>query len=56
MREQDKLTILRDLIALNTVADNETSVAIYLQDLLRKNGIDAQLVTDDNTKRANLVA
>ena len=31
MREQEKLTILKDLVAINTVADNETSVVTVIR-------------------------
>ena len=55
MREQEKLTILKDLVAINTVADNETSVAVYLQDVFKRHGIESQLVADDS-QRANIVA
>lgn len=55
MREQEKLTILKDLVAINTVAANETSVAVYLQDVFKRHGIESQLVADDS-QRANIVA
>ncbi|HBV57054.1 MAG TPA: succinyl-diaminopimelate desuccinylase, partial [Weissella confusa] len=54
MREQEKLTILKDLVAINTVAANETSVAVYLQDVFKRHGIESQLVADDS-QRANIV-
>lgn len=53
MREQEKLTILKDLVAINTVAANETSVAVYLQDVFKRHGIESQLVADDS-QRANM--
>ena len=34
MREQEKLTILKDLVAITTVAANDTSLAVSLQDVL----------------------
>lgn len=55
MREQEKLTILKDLVAINTVAANETSVAVYLQDVFKRHGIESQLVAVDS-QRANIVA
>lgn len=41
--ESQALDILRDLIAIKSVNDNEKDVANYLKDLLAKYGIEAEI-------------
>ena len=55
MKDTEKVQILKDLIAINSVNGNELEVAQYLQKLLEKHDIESKLDKfDDN--RANLVA
>ena len=55
--KDEQLQILKDLIKIKTVNDNEIEVAKYLQSLLQKHGIKAEI---DEIKghhhRANLIA
>lgn len=53
--ESQSLNILKDLIAIKSVDNNEKDVAIYIQDLLAKNGITSK-IKDVHGNRANLVA
>lgn len=53
--DEQKLDILKDLISINSVNDNEKEVATYIQDLFAKHDIKAEL-TNVNGNRANLVA
>lgn len=53
--EQEKLDILSDLIAIETVNENEIEVANYLKDLFANYGIDSKIVPVTDT-RVNLVA
>ena len=55
MNDTEKVQILKDLIAINSVNGNELEVAQYLQKLLEKHDIESKLDKfGDN--RANLVA
>ncbi|WP_347401899.1 M20/M25/M40 family metallo-hydrolase [Desemzia sp. C1] len=53
--EQQKLTILEDLVAINSVNENEIEVAEYLKKLFAEYGIDSTIVPVTET-RVNLVA
>lgn len=53
--DTQKLNILKDLIAINTVNDNEKEVAVYIQNLLANYGINSKL-TNINGNRSNLIA
>lgn len=53
--ESQALDILRDLIAIKSVNDNEKDVANYLKDLLAKYGIEAE-IKPIRGNRANLTA
>lgn len=53
--ENQSLDILKDLVAINSVGDNELTVAKYLQDLLAKYDIKSQ-IKDVHNNRANLIA
>ncbi|MCF6515381.1 ArgE/DapE family deacylase [Lactobacillus sp. S2-2] len=55
MEESEKLQILSDLIAINTINGNELESAQYIQNLLVKYGIKAEIDEFDQS-RANLVA
>lgn len=55
MTDQDKIALLSDLVAINTVADHEKKIAVYLQDYFAQHGIDSKLV-DVAPNRANLIA
>jgi succinyl-diaminopimelate desuccinylase len=55
MNTNDKLQLLADLVAIQSVDANETSVAAYLQDFLGQHGITSELV-GDTPDRMNLVA
>lgn len=55
MEKSEKLSILDDLIKLETVNDNEEIVANYLKDLLEKHQIKTELV-EHSKKRINLIA
>lgn len=55
MEKEEQLQVLKDLVAINTVADNEKEVAQYLSDLFKKHGIDSEIV-DQFDNRSNLVA
>lgn len=55
MEKTERLSILDDIIKMNTVNGNEKLVADYLKDLFAKHGIDSELnKVDDN--RDNLIA
>lgn len=54
MKKADKLNILRDLVGINTVNGNEVRAAKYLKSLLKRYGIDGQLI-DLGNHQANLV-
>lgn len=53
--EQQKLTILEDLVAINSVNENEIEIAEYLKKLFAEYGIDSTIVPVTET-RVNLVA
>ncbi|WP_407886544.1 ArgE/DapE family deacylase [Levilactobacillus sp. N40-8-2] len=53
--DEQKLQILTDLVAIRSVNDHEVEVATYLQQLLGKHGIQAQLIPLSDS-RANLIA
>lgn len=55
MDKKEYVKILQDIIKINTENDNEELVAKYLQNLLKNNGIDSELITFSKG-RANLVA
>ena len=53
--DQEKVQVLADLVAIQSVNDNEMKVAVYLHDLFAKYGITAKILPlSDN--RADLVA
>ncbi|MCP1659804.1 ArgE/DapE family deacylase [Neisseria perflava] len=53
--EQEKLDLLKDLVAMKSVNDNEIEVAEYLKKLFAQYGIDSQIIPVTE-KRVNLVA
>ncbi len=53
--EDEKVTILKDLIAIKSVNDNETEVAEYLTKLLEKYDIHSKII-EVSPNRSNLVA
>lgn len=55
MKNEEKVKILADLVAIQSVNDHETTVAEYLKDLFEAHSIEAKIlkITDS---RANLVA
>ena len=53
--EEEQLQLLADLVAFKTVNDHETQLTSYVADLLKKHGIESQLV-GDNEQRLSLVA
>jgi succinyl-diaminopimelate desuccinylase len=55
MTDQDKITLLSDLVAIKTVADHEKEIAMYLKNYFAQHGIDSKLV-DVTPNRANLIA
>ncbi|EEI20812.1 peptidase, ArgE/DapE family [Lentilactobacillus buchneri ATCC 11577] len=55
MKEKDKIQIVRDLIAIRTVNDNEQQAADYLVSLLHKHGIAAKSIIQF-PGRSNVVA
>ncbi|SCC07923.1 M20/M25/M40 family metallo-hydrolase [Weissella bombi] len=55
MTNQDKIALLKDLVAINTVANHEKTVATYLHDYFKQHGIESKLV-DVTPDRANLIA
>ncbi|MCU5745417.1 ArgE/DapE family deacylase [Staphylococcus sp. SQ8-PEA] len=52
---EEKVQILSDIVAMNTVNDNEIEVARYLQQLFNKHGIDSR-IQEVEENRANLIA
>lgn len=52
---KERISILSDLVAINTVNGNESTVAKYLSNLLEKQGIPTHILSITDT-RANLVA
>ncbi|MEJ6401196.1 M20/M25/M40 family metallo-hydrolase [Nicoliella lavandulae] len=55
MDQATQLDILKHLINIKTVADNEAEVALYLQQLLKDHGIKSQVI-EQFPGRSNLVA
>jgi succinyl-diaminopimelate desuccinylase len=55
MESAEKISLLRDIIAIETVGANETALANYFRGFFAAHKIDAQMVSDDSS-RANLVA
>ena len=55
MKDTEKVQILKDLIAINSVNGNELEVAQYLLKLLKKYGIESK-IDEFGDQRANLVA
>ena len=55
LTSDERIHILRDLVGIESVNDNELDVAEYLQDLFKKHNIDAKIIKLTDT-RANLVA
>lgn len=55
MKDTEKVQILKDLIAINSVNGNELEVAQYLHKLLKKYGIESK-IDEFEDQRANLVA
>lgn len=53
--DNEKITILKDIIAIKSVNDNETAVAQYLSDLLKKHNIDSEII-EVSPNRSNLFA
>lgn len=57
MQEEQKLSILKDIIAIQSVNDHEKDVAVYLKQLFDETGIKNDILPlDDSKTRANLVA
>ena len=56
MDTQAKLKLLADLVAIETVANHEKSLATYIQQFLATYGIASELVTGPDDQRTNLVA
>ena len=52
---EDKISLLKDLVAIKSVNGNEIEVATYLKDVLNKHQIEAEVIEVDEG-RANLVA
>ena len=52
---EEKVQILSDIVAMNTVNDNEIEVCQYLQDLFKQHGIDSRIQELDE-HRGNLIA
>lgn len=52
---EEKLSILKDLVAFKTVNDNEIEVANYLSKLLKDHGIESKII-DVSPRRVNLLA
>ncbi|SCS38694.1 ArgE/DapE family deacylase [Staphylococcus caeli] len=52
--ETEKVKILKDLVSIQSVNDNEIEVCNYLKDLLSKHGIDSKIIKISDS-RANLV-
>lgn len=55
MNKDEKLKILKDLVEIKTVAENEELIALYVKKLLLKYGINSEIVPQFNG-RSNLVA
>lgn len=55
MDQQEKLQIVRDLVNIRTVNENERAAADYLINLLAKHGISANRI-DQFPNRSNVVA
>lgn len=55
MTNEEKVKILADLVAIQSVNDHETTVAEYLKDLFKAHSIEAKILKITDT-RANLVA
>lgn len=55
MTNEEKVKILADLVAIQSVNDHETTVAEYLKDLFKVHSIEAKILKITDT-RANLVA
>ena len=53
--EKEKVQILSDIVAMNTVNDNEIEVCNYLQKLFSEYGIESTIDKVDE-RRANLIA
>ena len=55
--KEDHLQILKDIVEIKTVNDNEIEVAKYLKDLLEKHDIKADIdEIKGHDNRANLIA
>lgn len=54
--DEEKIQILSDIVAIETVDQNEESVAFYLKELLEKYGIESSIIPSGTPGRANLVA
>lgn len=55
MKNEEKVKILADLVAIQSVNDHETTVAEYLKDLFEAHSIEAKILKITDT-RANLMA
>lgn len=57
LTNDEKVQILKDIVEIQTVNDNEIEVAEYLKDLFSKHDIDSEIIKlKDSDTRANLVA
>jgi len=57
MKKEEKISILQDIIRIQSVNDNEKEIAEYFQKLLIDYGIDSELIPwNDSSTRSNLVA
>lgn len=55
MTNEERISILQDVIKIKSINGNEKEVALYLQQLLAKHGIESKLI-DYAENRSNLVA
>lgn len=55
INNENAVTMLQDIIRMRTENDNEVEVALYLQNLLKENGIESKLI-ELEPGRSNLVA
>lgn len=55
MEKESKIKLLQDVVKIKSVNGDEREVALYLQDVLKRNGINSELVAHSNN-RSNLVA
>ena len=55
MEKQEKISLLQDILKIKSVNGNEEEVAIYIQQLLAKHGIESKLI-EYQANRSNLIA